>query len=38
MRDHRDSKELYVADIFEWRKCEDKALIERVVSAFDDTE
>jgi hypothetical protein len=38
VRDHRDSKDLYVPEIYEWRKCEDKALIESVVTAFNDME
>lgn len=38
VRDHRDSKDLYLPEIFEWRKCEDKALIESVVDAFNDME
>lgn len=38
VRDHRDSQDLYLPDIFEWRKCEDKALIESVVAAFNNME
>lgn len=38
VREHRDAKDLYLPDVFEWRKCEDKDLIESVVAAFNDLE